>query len=72
VTIVGDSPRIDILTLAWSVRYGDAVGRSVRFEVEGVEVPTVSLDDLIASKRTGRPQDVADLLVLEEIRRLRR
>lgn len=71
VTIVGDSPRVDILTLAWSVRYADAVVRAVRFDVEGVAVPTVSLDDLIASKRTGRPQDVADLLVLEEIRRLR-
>jgi predicted nucleotidyltransferase len=71
VTIIGDSPRVDILTLAWSVRYRDAVRSAERFEVEGVEIPTVSLDDLIASKRTGRPQDVADVLVLEEIRRSR-
>lgn len=71
VTIIGDSPRVDILTLAWSVRYRDAVRDAVRFEVEGVGIPTVSLEDLMASKRTGRPQDVADLLVLEEIRRMR-
>jgi len=71
VTIIGDSPRVDILTLAWSVRYRDAVREAVRFEVEGVGIPTVSLEDLMASKRTGRPQDVADLLVLEEIRRMR-
>lgn len=70
VTIIGDDPRVDILTLAWSIRYRDAIRSAVRFEVEGVEIPTVSLDDLIASKRTGRPQDVADLVVLEEIRRL--
>lgn len=69
VTIIGDSPRVDILTLAWSVRYRDAVRSAERFEVEGVEIPTLSLDDLIASKRTGRPQDTADLVVLEEIRR---
>lgn len=71
VTVIGDSPRVEILTLAWSVRYRDAVRSAERFEVEGVEIPTLSLDDLIASKRTGRPQDTADLVVLEEIRRLR-
>lgn len=71
VTIVGDDPRVDILTLAWSVRYRDAVRSAVTFEVEGVGIPALSLDDLIASKRTGRPQDEADLVVLEEIRRLR-
>lgn len=71
VTIIGDSPRVDILTLAWSVRYREAVRDAVRFEVEGVEIPTLSLDDLMASKRTGRPQDDADLVVLEEIRRMR-
>lgn len=71
VTIIGDDPRVDILTLAWSVRYRDAVRSAVTFEVEGVGIPALSLDDLIASKRTGRPQDEADLVVLEEIRRLR-
>jgi hypothetical protein len=71
VTIIGDSPRVDILTVAWSVRYRDAIRTAERFEVEGVEIPTVSLDDLMASKRTGRPQDTADLVVLEEIKRLR-
>lgn len=71
VTIIGDDPRVDILTLAWSVRYRDAARHAERFEVEGVEIPTLSLEDLIASKRTGRPQDTADLVVLEEIRRLR-
>lgn len=71
VTIIGDSPRVDILTLAWSVRYRDAIRSAERFEVEGVEIPTLSLDDLITSKRTGRPQDVADIAVLEEIKRIR-
>jgi hypothetical protein len=69
VTIIGDSTRVDILTVASSVRYRDAIRAAERFEVEGVEIPTVSLDDLMASKRTGRPQDTADLVVLAEIRR---
>ncbi|MBA4073206.1 MAG: hypothetical protein C0497_15500, partial [Gemmatimonas sp.] len=40
VTIVGDSPRVDILTVAWSVRYRDAIRAAECFEVEGVEIPT--------------------------------
>jgi hypothetical protein len=39
------------------------------FEVEGVPIPTVSLDNLIESKRTGRTQDNADIEVLEALRR---
>jgi len=71
VTIIGDDPRVDIFTLAWSVRYAEARGGARTFEVEGVAVPTASIDHLIASKRTGRLQDAADIEVLEEIRRLR-
>ncbi len=71
VTIVGDSPNVDILTIAWSVPYAEASHAATAFEVEGVEIPTASLDDLIRSKRTGRLQDAADIEVLEEIRRLR-
>ena len=71
VTIIGDSPRIDILTLAWSVRYRDAQRDAMHFTLEGVDIPALSLQHLIASKQTGRPQDDADILVLEEIRRSR-
>lgn len=71
VTIIGDSPRVDILTVAWSVHYAEAARDATVFTVEGVKVPTASIEHLIASKRTGRLQDAADIEVLEEIRRLR-
>ncbi|MDZ4260019.1 MAG: nucleotidyltransferase [Gemmatimonadales bacterium] len=71
VTIIGDSPRVDILTRAWNLRWSEAVLRATTFEVEGVSIPTASIEDLIASKRTGRLQDAADIELLEEIRRLR-
>ena len=71
VTLVGDVPNVDILTRAWSVRYAQARRRAEHFEVEGVRIPTASIDDLIESKRTGRLQDAADIEVLEAIRRLR-
>jgi hypothetical protein len=71
VTMIGDTPNVDILTRAWNLRWDVAEHELVVFQVEGVPVPTVSIVNLIASKQTGRPQDVADILVLEEIRRLR-
>jgi hypothetical protein len=72
VTVLGDMPRVDILTVAWTVRYDEAAPAAASFQVEGVEIPTASIDHLIASKRTGRLQDAADIEILEEIKRLRR
>jgi hypothetical protein len=71
VTVIGDSPRVDVFTVAWSVRYREAAADAVVFELEGVPIPTASLDHLITSKRTGRLQDAADIELLEELRRLR-
>ena len=71
VTIIGDMPRVDIMTVAWSVHYQHARPAAAVFTVEGVAIPTASIDHLIASKRTGRLQDAADIEALEEIKRLR-
>jgi hypothetical protein len=71
VTIIGDTPRVDILTVAWSVHYRDARPAATIFTLESVEIPTSSIEHLIASKRTGRLQDAADIEVLEEIQRVR-
>lgn len=71
VTMIGDTPNVDVLTRAWNLRWDDAQRGLAVFEIEGEMIPTVSLANLIASKRSGRPQDVADVQVLEELRRLR-
>ena len=71
VTMIGDNPNVDILTVAWSVRYAEAREAATTFALEGVPIPTASLEHLIQSKRTGRLQDAADIEVLEEIKRLR-
>ena len=71
VTMIGDIPNIDVLTLAWAVRYADAIGAARIFTVEGVEIPVASIEHLIASKRTDRLQDAADIEVLEAIQRIR-
>lgn len=70
ITIIGDDPRVDILTLAWSVRYVDAAAGALRAEIEGVHVPYADLPTLIRTKQTGRFQDQADIESLETIRRL--
>jgi hypothetical protein len=68
VTIVGDEPRVDILTVARSVRFDPAWPRRITRRIKGVRVPYLSLEDLMASKRTGRAADIADLEVLRGLR----
>lgn len=62
---------MDLLTLAWSVRYADAEPRMLRVRTEDVEIPYADIDTLIRSKQTGRLQDRADAETLEELKRLR-
>lgn len=71
ITVIGDDPAVDVFTVAWSVKYESAVKNAQRVEVDGVTIPLIGLDDLIATKRTGRLQDAADIEALEEIKRLR-
>jgi hypothetical protein len=71
ITVIGDDPALDIFTVAWSVKYADAVKRSSVVEVEGVAIPLIGIDDLIETKRTDRPLDTADIEALMEIKRLR-
>jgi hypothetical protein len=70
ITIIGDDPRVDLLTLAWSVRYADAAPTALRVAIDGVEVPLADLDTLIRTKQTDRFQDKADVETLEQVRRL--
>jgi len=61
VTIIGDDPRVDVLTIAWRVTFDKAYPRRVIRRIGGVRVPYLSLRDLVESKQTGRAQDIADL-----------
>ncbi|MEK7329810.1 MAG: hypothetical protein AAB113_03315 [Candidatus Eisenbacteria bacterium] len=64
ITIVGDDPRVDILTVAWNVTYDRADRSKVVRRIAGVRVPYLGLQDLLRSKRTGRPGDLADIEAL--------
>jgi len=71
IFVIGDDPAVDIFLVAWSVKYDQAIKRSSIVQVEGVAIPLIGLDDLIETKRTGRPLDTADIEALEQIKRLR-
>jgi hypothetical protein len=70
ITIIGDDPRVDLLTLAWSVRYADAAPKALRVEIDGVLIPYADVDTLIRSKETNRHQDNADIESLQQVKRL--
>ena len=71
ITVIGDDPAVDVFTVAWKVKYEQAVKRSSVVEVDGVPIPLIAIEDLIETKRTGRALDAADIEALEEIARLR-
>jgi predicted nucleotidyltransferase len=64
---IGNSPRrIDILTRISGVDFERAYANHKVVTVEGINIPVISLTDLIANKRaTGRMQDLADIEKLE-------
>ncbi|WP_373063086.1 hypothetical protein [Gemmatimonas sp.] len=67
VTMIGDTPNVDVLTRAWNVQWADASRDMAVFTVDGIPIPTASIEQLIASKQTGRAQDAADVVVLRAI-----
>jgi predicted nucleotidyltransferase len=66
---IGSSPRrIDILTRISGVEFESAYANRKTISIAGMEVPIISLEDLIANKRaTGRIQDLADVEKLQAL-----
>jgi hypothetical protein len=66
---IGRAPaRVDFLQTLLGVEFGSAWSRRVAADIDGVSVPFISRDDLIANKRAvGRPQDLRDVRALERV-----
>ncbi len=66
---IGTSPRrIDILTRISGVEFEMAYTNRKLVSVDGIEIPVISVTDLIANKRaSGRSQDLADVEKLEAL-----
>jgi hypothetical protein len=69
VVKIADEVEVDVSTHAWKVSYADAISTALRTTIEGVEVPYLDLQTLIASKDTYRDQDQVDVQILREIAR---
>ena len=69
-TIVGDLPRVDLLLVAGKTNFAKANPNRIVKTVGGIRIPVVSLDDLIESKKTGRPKDKIKIAELEELKKI--
>ena len=69
VVKVADEVEVDVSTHAWKVTYADAIVSAREAIVEGVRIPFLSLDSLIASKETYREQDAHDRMRLMDLKR---
>jgi hypothetical protein len=61
--------RIDILRSADGIEAERAIKSALFAKLGELSIPVIGLDDLIANKRAaGRPQDLADVALLEKVR----
>lgn len=70
IVYLGTPPvRVDLLRTADGIDAEAVIGRAETVAIDGLTIPLVALDDLIANKRAaGRPQDLADVALLERVR----
>lgn len=70
VIYLGVAPvRVDILRQVDGLETDEALARAELATVGGLTIPVLSLDDLIVNERaSGRPQDIADAVMLEAVR----
>jgi len=66
---IGTAPvRIDIITRIAGLNFEEAMNNVNIMEIDGLQVPVISIEDLIKNKKaSGRFQDLADARVLEKI-----
>ncbi len=60
VVKVADEVEVDVSTHAWKVSYADAIDTAQERTIDGVRIPYLGLDMLLASKDTYREQDQLD------------
>jgi hypothetical protein len=58
VVTIGDEVHVDVSTRAWKVSYADAIATALETSIEGVRVPYLGWDALVASKQTYRDKTV--------------
>ena len=68
VSKIADEVEVDVSTHAWKVNYAEAMGSALEVTIEGVRIPYVGYEMLVASKQTYREKDQWDLLQLRALK----
>lgn len=68
---VADEVEVDVSVQAWKVSFSDAIGSALEVTIDGVRIPYLGLDSLIASKETYRQKDQIDLANLRRLKQER-
>ena len=71
VVKIADEVEVDVSTHAWKVSSLDALPTALATVVDGVRIPYLGLDSLIASKETYREKDQADLFLLRRLKAMK-
>lgn len=71
-TIIGDTPRVDLLLRAGKIKFEDAYPNHLVKIVDGIKIPYLSLDDLVRSKQTDRPQDKLEIQRIKALQKLKK
>jgi hypothetical protein len=64
---IADEVEVDVSTKAWTVTYDEAIGNAQAVLIGDVQIPYLSLQDLIRSKEIYREQDRADVARLRRL-----
>ena len=68
VVKIADEVEVDVSIHAWKVSYADAIATALETTIDGVRIPYLGRESLMASKETYREQDRADWLRLRALK----
>ena len=68
VVTIGDEVHVDVSTRAGKVSYADAAPTALEVTLNGVRIPYLGWEALVASKQTYREKDQMDLLQLRQLK----
>jgi hypothetical protein len=70
-TIIGDQPRVDLLTCAGKLTYEKVAPAALKISIDKVTVRVADIDSLIKTKQTDRPQDISDITQLRRLKKMK-
>jgi predicted nucleotidyltransferase len=68
VFLFADQIRVDVFTKPWGLKsFDESWENRLAIQVDGIDIPVISLEDLVRSKSTDRPQDIEDIKAIRAL-----